>query len=66
MNIYDLLLLMMAPICSFSAVRVCHQAPDAHCFVLIKLCFGLQAHEKLSRTLFKKPNNYKPLPAQSG
>lgn len=28
---------MMAPICSLSAVTVCHQAPDAHYFILIRI-----------------------------
>lgn len=52
MNIYNLLLLMMAPTCSFSAVSVCHQAPDAHCFLLVKLPALLHRPTRNSPWLF--------------
>lgn len=64
MNIYNVLLLMMAFICSFSAVTVCHQAPDACYFLLIRI--AALVCKKLSMALCNKLNDTKLLPKKPG
>lgn len=55
---------MMAFICSFSAVTVCHQAPDACYFLLIRI--AALVCKKLSMALCNKLNDTKLLPKKPG
>lgn len=67
MNVYNFLLLVMAPICNFSAVSECHQAPDADCFVLIKLPALVHRPTRKSLWLFATNQTVaNPFPDQSG